>query len=118
MYTEVIDFRNGRYQGQVYLNQPHGFGCFLTLNFALILAEWNQGKISGNTLIVYPNGSMFLGTVEGGEVKGVGVMELGSDGMKIWKKGDMAAAYLPKNGSLLELNIKEKEVVKVYQVGE
>ena len=68
-------------------------------------------------MIIYPNGSMFTGVVEGTEVRGVSLVELGSDGMRLWKSGEKAVAYLPKNGSLLELDLKEREVGKCYQTG-
>jgi len=60
---DVLDYRNGRYQGQTLFKQPHGVGIFLTLNFTFIVAYWKHGKIDGKALVVYANGSMFAGEI-------------------------------------------------------
>jgi hypothetical protein len=39
----IIDFRNGRYQGETKNQLPHGVGIFIDKNFLFCLAEWIAG---------------------------------------------------------------------------
>lgn len=57
----IIDYRNGRYQGQVLNQKPHGVGVFMSVNLTLIFSEWIRGQMSGSTIIIYPDGSTFYG---------------------------------------------------------
>ena len=57
----VLDYRNGRFQGQIYKHRPHGIGAFFSLHLNLIFGSWKNGQLSGKSLIVNPNGSIFCG---------------------------------------------------------
>ena len=39
----LLDYRNGKFQGQIYNNRPHGVGGFLSINFDLIFGTWKNG---------------------------------------------------------------------------
>jgi hypothetical protein len=39
----IKDYRNGRYQGFLHSNQPHGVGIFMHINLTFIIAEWQNG---------------------------------------------------------------------------
>lgn len=57
----VIDYRNGRYQGQIKNQSPHGLGIFIDKNFMFCLAEWMGGEIKGYAMIIFPSGRIFCG---------------------------------------------------------
>lgn len=59
----VIDFRNGRYQGQTKDHLPHGFGCFMDRNFMFCIGEWVAGEMQGNSIIFFPSGVIFYGRI-------------------------------------------------------
>ena len=39
----VIDYRNGRYQGETQNQLPHGVGFFIDKNFLFCIGEWLAG---------------------------------------------------------------------------
>jgi hypothetical protein len=59
----IIDYRNGRYQGQTINHIPHGVGIFIDRNFMFCLAEWISGEVKGQALVIFPSGRIFYGTI-------------------------------------------------------
>lgn len=59
----IIDFRNGRYQGQTKNHLPHGIGFFIDKNYMLVISEWLAGDIKGYSIIIYPSGRIFCGKI-------------------------------------------------------
>ena len=59
----VIDFRNGRYQGQTKNQLPDGVGILVDKNFMFCVGEWVAGQIKGPALIFFPNGLVFSGQI-------------------------------------------------------
>ncbi len=59
----IIDFRNGRYQGQTKQQLPHGAGCFMDSSFMFCIGEWIAGEIVGKAIIIYPSGRVFCGQI-------------------------------------------------------
>jgi hypothetical protein len=62
MYT-VIDFRNGRYQGQTKNQLPHGLGIFINKDWLFCLGEWLSGELVGLAFLVFPSGKIFCGRI-------------------------------------------------------
>lgn len=60
----IIDFRNGRYQGQTKNKLPDGVGILLDKNFMFLLAEWVAGEVKGPAVIVFPSGRTFCGHLD------------------------------------------------------
>jgi hypothetical protein len=59
----IIDFRNGRYQGQTKNHLPDGVGILIDKNQMFCLAEWTAGEIRGPAVIIYPSGQTFCGHI-------------------------------------------------------
>lgn len=67
--NQIIDFRNGRYQGRadIYSRRPYGKGMFLDENYLFVLSEWVNGIASGKTFAIYPNNHLFYGNLLDGK---------------------------------------------------
>lgn len=83
----VIDFRNGRYQGQTRNQLPHGVGFFIDKNFLFCVAEWLAGEISGNAVILFPSGRVFAGTINYRQQNGLSLYELAEDHVQLLVDG-------------------------------
>jgi hypothetical protein len=61
--NQIIDFRNGRYQGSadIYSRRPFGRGMFLDENYLFVLSDWIDGAASGKTFAIYPDNHIFYG---------------------------------------------------------
>lgn len=79
----IIDFRNGRYQGQTKDQLPHGLGCFLDRNFMFCIAEWTAGEINGSTILIFPSGRIFCGKVSYRTMEGICLFELAEDHVQL-----------------------------------
>jgi hypothetical protein len=54
---QVIDYHNAKYQGMadsIPINR-NGTGIVLDHNYMLALALWKNGKVDGESLIIYPD---------------------------------------------------------------
>ncbi len=59
----IIDFRNGRYQGQTKNQLPDGVGILIDKNQLFCIAEWTAGEIKGPATIFFPSGRVFSGHI-------------------------------------------------------
>lgn len=75
----IIDFRNGRYQGQLKNQLPHGIGIFIDKNYLFCLAEWIAGVVQGPALVVFPSGRIFSGHIKGKKADKICTYELAED---------------------------------------
>jgi hypothetical protein len=97
----VIDFRNGRYQGQTRNQLPHGVGLFIDKSFLLCLGEWLAGELQGNAIIIFPSGRVFAGGIAYRQQQGTCLYELPEDHVQLLvaarQKGEREkmAAVLP-----------------------
>jgi hypothetical protein len=59
----VVDYRNAKYQGELseYERKPHGMGMLLDIDFLLVIANWQEGLVENECIVVYPNGNIFYG---------------------------------------------------------
>ena len=62
--SAVLDYRNAKYQGRTNEQQlPEGLGLLLDHNYLLSMSQWRQGKAEGPTLLVFPDSTLFQGTI-------------------------------------------------------
>jgi hypothetical protein len=59
----AINYRNGRYQGQIKDKLPHGVGILIDKDYLFCLAEWRNGEIDGCTFILFPSNKIFCGKI-------------------------------------------------------
>lgn len=66
--NQIIDFRNGRFQGKadIYSRRPYGKGMFLDENYLFVLSDWVNGIASGKTFVVFPDNHIFYGNLYDG----------------------------------------------------
>ena len=45
----IVDYRNAKYQGEIseYKRLPNGMGMLMSINYQLIVANWEEGTING-----------------------------------------------------------------------
>lgn len=107
----VIDYRNGRYQGEARNNIPYGIGFFMDKNFMMCLAEWISGEIQGHAIVIYPSGKIFCGKVQHKKHEGIYSYELAEDHAQLicsarntanWKT--RLVAILPLFKTILEID--------------
>jgi hypothetical protein len=79
----VIDFRNGRYQGQTKDQLPHGLGCFVDRNFMFCVGEWIAGELNGLAIIIFPSGRIFCGRINYRKMDGLCSFELAEDHVQL-----------------------------------
>lgn len=79
----VIDFRNGRYQGQTRNQLPHGVGFFIDKNFLLCIGEWLAGELQGNAIVIFPSGRVFSGGIAYRKQQGLCLYELPEDHVQL-----------------------------------
>lgn len=104
----ILDFRNGRYQGEIVNGKPHGAGIFLHISFTFVIAQWNQGEIKGLAMIVNNNGNIFCGEISQSKPFGLCLYELQHDHVKLMtfveKQGSpKIAAVVPHFKLILEI---------------
>jgi len=61
----VVDYRNAKFQGEIsdYERLPDGIGMLLTIDYQLVISNWEEGNINGQCLSIYPSGNIFYGSV-------------------------------------------------------
>lgn len=74
--STIIDFRNGRYQGEIKNKLPDGVGIFFSIDLIFIIAHWKEGKMFGKAIIIYSTGAIFCGAIENDKPKGICYYEL------------------------------------------
>jgi len=77
-HHQVIDYRNAKYQGMadgISINR-NGVGVVLDHNYMLALAIWKSGKINGESLIIYPDSSLFYGEIKNKYPIGIGCYQI------------------------------------------
>lgn len=117
----VIDFRNGRYQGETKNQLPHGLGFFIDKNFMFCLAEWVAGEIKGHTIVVYPSGRVFFGDISYREPEGMYSFELAEDHVQLValarpkrdNEVEKLAAILPLLRVILDIDNTDRSRAKV-----
>jgi hypothetical protein len=105
----VIDFRNGRYQGETRDQLPHGFGFYLDKSFTLCAGEWLSGILSGEAMIVFRLGGVYCGSIRIGESYGVSLYEMAEDGVLLYwfsdRRGpERVAAVMPFLGVIFDID--------------
>lgn len=59
---DIVDYRNGKYQGSVASNkQRHGMGIFIDDDLTFYISNWQQNKLNGPTLIYLTHGKYMYG---------------------------------------------------------
>lgn len=116
----VIDFRNGRYQGQTRNQLPNGVGFFIDKNFLLCLAEWIAGEIAGHAIIIFPSGRVFAGEIAYRQQQGLCLYELAEDHVQLLVQTRREAsdrekmtAVLPLLRAILEIDNTRREEARV-----
>lgn len=119
----IIDFRNGRYQGETKNQLPHGVGIFMDKNFLFCLGEWIAGEVRGHALVVYPSGRIFCGDIVGRTASQLATYELAEDHVQLvtfartrrHNEAEKLAAVLPLLGVVLEIDNTNPEQARVLR---
>lgn len=62
MQMDVIDYRNGKYQGPVSASkQRSGLGIFIDDDLAFYISHWRQNQLNGPTLVYLTHGKYMYG---------------------------------------------------------
>ena len=57
----IIDYRNGRFQGFTKDELYHGLGAILTDDFIFGLTYWQDGIANGPSILIFPDEKIFYG---------------------------------------------------------
>lgn len=106
---QIIDYRNGRYQGELLNQQPHGIGIFMDRDFLFCIAEWREGQVEGSAIIIYPSGRVFCGSIRDWREEGLCSYELVQDHVQLvrWtgsQSRDMMAGVLPLHRNIVAID--------------
>ena len=52
--TVVLDYRNGKYIGEVNNKQHDGLGIFTDENWSTCVGNWSSHKLNGHCMIIMP----------------------------------------------------------------
>lgn len=115
--SAVIDFRNGRYQGEVRNKKPHGLGAFFAADLTLTFAHWAEGKIEGKAIVLYYDGTVFCGTISNGLPISTCYYELQKEKIKVFFDGEAKdnskfAVIIPNFSLIFELQRSSLEIVE------
>jgi hypothetical protein len=118
----VIDFRNGRFQGQTRNQLPHGVGFFIDKNFLFCLGEWVAGELSGNAIVIFPSGRVFAGGIHYRQLQGLCLYELAEDHVQLVvmarrenseREREKMAAVLPLLKIILDIDNTRREEASI-----
>lgn len=70
----IIDYRNGKYQGSINNNSMirQGLGTLMDHHYLLVIANWSEGKVNKQCIIIYPDNSIFYGFIDKNISNGLG----------------------------------------------
>jgi len=78
MLTDILDYRNGKYQGPTTSNhQRHGLGIFIDDDLTFYISQWRQSKLNGPTLIYLSHGKYIYGEWKNNEPHGLNIYRSG-----------------------------------------
>lgn len=114
--SAVIDFRNGRYQGEVRNKRPHGVGAFFAADLTLTFAQWTDGRIEGKAIVLYSDGTVFCGTISNGLPASTCYYELQKEKIKVFFEGEAKenikfAVVIPNFSLIFELQRSTLEII-------
>ena len=58
----IIDYRNGRYQGFLKDENYHGWGAILDDDFTFYLSHWTDNQADGPCFLIFPDEKLFYGS--------------------------------------------------------
>jgi hypothetical protein len=118
----VIDFRNGRYQGEARGGLPNGVGVFFSAELVFVVGHWREGELEGRTIIIYPDATSFCGTVREGLPEGLCYYELERENIKVYFEGGpddregRLAITIPNFSSILAVNSATLAIIAETQL--
>ena len=74
---EMVDFRNGVYQGFTREEEPKGMGLFLDDQSVLYCSDWVRGVPEGRTAVFVSHGKYFYGEWKNGKPQGFNIFRCG-----------------------------------------
>lgn len=104
----IIDFRNGRYQGETKNHLPNGVGILFSTELIFVVAHWQDGAIAGRAIVIYPDATIFCGSIRQGRPEGVCFYELEREKIKVYFQAEQAekklAITIPNFNNILEVD--------------
>lgn len=78
MSIETLDYRNGKYQGNVdSTGRRHGLGIFIDDDLTFYASHWNNNKLHGQTLLYISHGKYIYGEWKNNSLSGLAVFRCG-----------------------------------------
>ena len=74
---DLLDYRNGQYQGPLLNHLRHGPGIFIDDDLTLYASHWHRNKLHGPTLLYISHGKYIYGQCQHNELDGLAVFRSG-----------------------------------------
>ena len=61
MQLDIVDYRNGKYQGKIRQEQRQGVGIFIDDDLTFYISHWHRNQLHGPTLVYLTHGKYMYG---------------------------------------------------------
>ena len=61
MQTDIVDYRNGKYQGTLQKQQRSGLGILIDDDLAFYISHWHSNQLNGPTLVYLTHAKYIYG---------------------------------------------------------
>ena len=89
----------------------------LSINYQIAIAKWDNGKPEGETIIFYPNGSIFYGTIQNNKLVGTNIFQTSNNkNIYLFLKSDQQGMVIldsPNSKTLVAAKLSSFELGKL-----